>query len=118
MIKWRTEKVRPTYVPTFCVGLDGMCRVLLGRCCRLIEDAVSTIYRAFIFRSAVAPPPTHGCWLTVFVAVLRFILCLAHCRPTLTLHFLAVGLHIPHCITFLSQDNVYLLVDAGLPFLH
>src|SRR3546814_9494458 len=57
MIKWRTEKVRPTYVPTFCVGLDGMCRVLLGRCCRLIEDAVSTIYRAFIFRSAVAPPP-------------------------------------------------------------
>src|SRR3546814_7005953 len=57
MIKWRTEKVRPTYVPTFCVGLDGMCRVLLGRCCRLIEDAVSTIYSAFIFRRAVAPPP-------------------------------------------------------------
>src|SRR3546814_4297979 len=64
MIKWRTEKVRPTYVPTFCVGLDGMCRVLLGRCCRLIEDAVSTIYRAFIFRSAVAPPPRGVCGCT------------------------------------------------------
>src|SRR3546814_8621385 len=72
MIKWRTEKVRPTYVPTFCVGLDGMCRVLLGRCCRLIEDAVSTIYRAFTFRSAVAPPPPRGCRLPVLVAVTRF----------------------------------------------
>src|SRR3546814_3306429 len=72
MIKWRTEKVRPTYVPTFCVGLDGMCRVLLGRCCRLIEDAVSTIYRAFIFRSAVAPPPTLGLGCRVCAVVERF----------------------------------------------
>src|SRR3546814_9714643 len=68
MIKWRTEKVRPTYVPTFCVGLDGMCRVLLGRCCRLIEDAVSTIYRAFIFRSAVAPPPPPRLWVSRFLS--------------------------------------------------
>src|SRR3546814_12642913 len=73
MIKWRTEKVRPTYVPTFCVGLDGMCRVLLGRCCRLIEDAVSTIYRAFIFRSAVAPPPPRGLGFPFFPLGPRFL---------------------------------------------
>src|SRR3546814_9791045 len=73
MIKWRTEKVRPTYVPTFCVGLDGMCRVLLGRCCRLIEDAVSTIYRAFIFRSAVDPtPPTRPVVYPCCVVYLSF----------------------------------------------
>src|SRR3546814_5848138 len=75
MIKWRTEKVRPTYVPTFCVGLDGMCRVLLGRCCRLIEDAVSTIYRAFIFRSAVAPPPPQAFGLPFVVLGPRFLKC-------------------------------------------
>src|SRR3546814_1023715 len=108
MIKWRTEKVRPTYVPTFCVGVDGMCRVLLGRCCRLIEDAVSTIYRAFIFRSAVAPPPPRGLWLTVVAAGPRFLKCYDHFRSDPALHVVAAGPRFLKCYDFPGPDQVCL----------
>src|SRR3546814_17607898 len=104
MIKWRTEKVRPTYVPTFCVGLDGMCRVLLGRCCRLIEDAVSTIYRAFIFRSAVAPHPHQALGLPRVRGGARFFHCLAlFCGPP---HF-----HLFSCAHELFKVLYYLVND-------
>src|SRR3546814_4925197 len=100
MIKWRTEKVRPTYVPTFCVGLDGMCRVLLGRCCRLIEDAVSTIYRAFIFRSAVAPPPPARLGLTVVAAGPRFLKFCNHFVNHPACHVFQVGPRFLDCLYF------------------